>query len=244
MSSRGDSGYMSNYSSIYSQKSENSYEDYDDDDYIDYNDTRSSLPSYNNQKYESSEYGHIRRTSDANYLYPPSSPNSQQYSTSPKYNQNEFFAPESSRRNLSPNPHSRKPSLPSSPRHGLQINYPMFQQQFNNNLQERPIIIDPPPRDDSSKSTNRPYAIGKNPRQNTLPMSPKIHSYPHAETSRIQLVNNNYNEGSNNDHDFETSDIIDSYYDDLDDPEDHVDPKGSDPEHDEPVRTSAGNLNI
>src|SRR4051812_17928955 len=105
MSSRGDSGYMSNYSSIYSQKSENSidsYEDYYDDDNIDYDDTRKSLPtSYNNRKYKSSEYGNSRRTSDANYLYPPSSPNPQQYSTSPnsshKYNLNEFSAPESSR---------------------------------------------------------------------------------------------------------------------------------------------------
>ncbi|CAB4404038.1 unnamed protein product [Rhizophagus irregularis] len=252
MSSRGDSGYMSNYSSIYSQKSDN-FEDYYEDDYIDYNDTRNSLPTFNNnRKYESSEYGHSRRTSDANYLYTPPSPNLQQYSTSPnssqKYIQNEFSTPESSRRDLSPNSQNRKPSLPSSPRNGLPINSPvMFQQQSynnnnnfnnnnNNNLQGRPNMINPPPRDDSSKNTNRSYTVGPNPRQYTsLPMSPKIH----AETSRI-LIDNNYNERPDNDqiaHEFETSDIIDSYYDNPEDPEDPVDPKDS--ELNKPVPTSA-----
>ncbi|CAG8437673.1 9044_t:CDS:2 [Rhizophagus irregularis] len=198
MSSRGDSGYMSNYSSIYSQKSDN-FEDYYEDDYIDYNDTRNSLPTFNNnRKYESSEYSHSRRTSDANYLYTPPSPNLQQYSTSPnssqKYIQNEFSTPESSRRDLSPNSQNRKPSLPSSPRNGLPINSPVI-----------PNMINPPPRDDSSKNTNRSYTVGPNPRQYTsLPMSPKIH----AETSRI-LIDNNYNERPDNDqiantHEFET----------------------------------------
>lgn len=266
MSSRGDSGYMSNYSSIYSQKSEisiDSYEDYYENGYIDYNDTRNSLPTYNNnnRKYESSEYDHSRRTSDANYLHTPPSPNLQQYSTSPnssqKYILNEFSTPESSRRDLSPNSQNRKPSLPSSPRIGPPINY---QQSYdnnnnnynnnNNNLQGRPNIINPPPRNDSSKNTNRSYTVGPNSRQYTsLPMSPKIQSNLHAETSRISINDNydSYNESPDNDMntpEFETSDIIDSYYDDPDDHEDPVDPKGSDSELNKPVPTSAGNLNI
>ncbi|CAI2161420.1 7628_t:CDS:2 [Funneliformis geosporum] len=220
MSSRGDSGYMSQYDSIYSQKSEvDSFDHLNDVEYVDYPTVRSSMPSpYNDRRDEHIEKNgtnrHTYHTSNHNSsfgndsLYPPLPNQRYQYSTSPnsnsyEYNRNEFSSFESNRDDppLPPSPY--KPPL--SPRPHL-IHYstsplisPRLPPQQSYTSQGNPpelYIPKPSPRSASLQNISRSES---SPRLNTsfpvnmVKNNANIRPYPYVDTPKTLNFNNNNN---------------------------------------------------
>jgi len=190
---------MSNYDSIYSQKSMDYYDLGEGEDYVvdcpDYPIMRSSMPSYNDRRDEHIENHVINRHTyhtsnnnnsfDHDSLYPPLPNQRYQYSTSQNSNSYEYNQNE-----LSSFPQNWKPSSsykpPSSPRLSpvQYSNTPMKsprmspQEPYNNNnasqgnLNILPefYLLHPSPRSASLRNFNRVYE--SSPRQHTsLPVN-------------------------------------------------------------------------
>ncbi|CAG8447462.1 13954_t:CDS:2 [Funneliformis mosseae] len=239
MSSRGDSGYMSHYDSIYSQKSEvDSFDHLGDVDYVDYHNVRSSMPSpYNDRRDEHMEKNganrHTYHTSnhhrsfDNDSLYPPVPNQRYQYSTSPKsnsyeHNQNDFSI-ESNRDYppLPPSPYNHPIHYSTSP-----LNSPRLPPQQSYGNPPEFYIPKPSPRSASLQNINRPESsprLNASFPVNALKNNSNIRPYPFVDTPKTLKFNDNNNfyqqekpEQELDAFDFsEAHDIIDSYYDDL-----------------------------